>query len=187
MLTTRRMGTFFLVLALALGGQSVLLAGTPERTPTPFPKLLGGFGRPRETPLPAPTAGPYDARLLEGAPLPDGAPLSFDTKGYDWSVYAAEMIKRIKLHWDVPELARLGWKASLTIRFYILADGRVGSAKIIRYSGIPPFDNAALQAILKSSPFRPLPEELHEQREGVTVTFLYNMSVGESKGGAPRR
>ena len=109
----------------------------------------------------------------------DSGPLSFDTKWYDWGAYAAEMIRRIKLHWDVPELARLGWKGSLTVRFYILADGRVADAKIIRYSGIPPFDNAAIQAILKSSPFRPLPDELHEDREGVTVTFLYNMRIDE--------
>lgn len=109
----------------------------------------------------------------------DSGPLSFDTKWYDWGAYAAEMIRRIKLHWDVPELARLGWKGSLTIRFYILADGGVADAKILRYSGIPPFDNAALQAILKSSPFRPLPQELHEEREGVTVTFLYNMRIDE--------
>jgi TonB family protein len=85
------------------------------------------------------------------------------------------MVRRIKLHWDIPELARLGWKGSLTVRFYIMADGTVADPKIIRVSGIPPFDNAAFQAIVKSSPFRPLPEVLHEEREGVTVTFFYNM------------
>ncbi|HWZ85903.1 MAG TPA: energy transducer TonB, partial [Thermoanaerobaculia bacterium] len=89
------------------------------------------------------------------------------------------------LHWDVPELARLGWKGSLTVRFYILADGRVADAKIIRFSGIPPFDNAALQAIVKSSPFRPLPEDLHEEREGITIVFFYNMRP-ESEEGKPQ-
>ncbi len=123
------------------------------------------------------------------APNPDGGfvdsgPISFDTKWYDWGAYAAEMVRRIKLHWDVPELARLGWKGSLTVRFYILADGRVEAAQIIRYSGIPPFDNAALQAILRSSPFRPLPEALHEDREGVTVTFFYNMRPESEEGRA---
>jgi TonB family protein len=113
-------------------------------------------------------------------PNPDGGfadsgPISFDTKWYDWGAYAAEMIRRIKLHWEIPELARLGWKGSLTVRFYIMADGTVADAKIIRVSGIPPFDNAAIQAVLKSSPFRPLPDVLHEEREGVTVTFFYNM------------
>lgn len=117
-----------------------------------------------------------------GAPPPnpdggfvDSGPISFDTKWYDWGAYAAEMIRRIKLHWDIPELARLGWKGSLTVRFYIMADGTVADPKIIRVSGIPPFDNAAFQAIVKSSPFRPLPDILHEEREGVTVTFFYNM------------
>ena len=117
-----------------------------------------------------------------GAPPPnpdggfvDSGPISFDTKWYDWGAYAAEMVRRIKLHWEIPELARLGWKGSLTVRFYIMADGTVADPKILRVSGIPPFDNAAFQAIVKSSPFRPLPEVLHEEREGVTVTFFYNM------------
>ncbi len=120
------------------------------------------------------------------APNPDGGyvdsgPLSFDTTWYDWGAYAAEMIRRIKLHWDVPELARLGWKGSLTVRFYIRADGTVEDAKILRMSGVPPFDNAAFQAIIKSSPFRPLPAELHEEREGVTITFFYNMRVEQDE------
>lgn len=109
----------------------------------------------------------------------DSGPISFDTTWYDWGPYAAEMVRRIKLHWDVPELARLGWKGKLTVRFFILADGTVADAKIIRGSGIPPFDYAAFQAIVKSSPFRPLPADLHSQREGVTVTFFYNLRPEE--------
>jgi TonB family protein len=105
----------------------------------------------------------------------DSGPLSFDTTWYDWGPYAEEMVRRIKLHWEIPELARLGWKGKLTIRFFILADGRVVDATIVRQSGIPPFDFAALQAILKSSPFRPLPSDLGSSREGVTVTFFYNL------------
>ncbi|MEP6994205.1 MAG: energy transducer TonB [Acidobacteriota bacterium] len=111
----------------------------------------------------------------------DSGPVSFDSSWYDWGPYAAEMIRRIKLHWDVPELARLGWKGSLTVRFFILADGRVADAKILRGSGIPPFDFAAFQAIVKSSPFRPLPADLGSTREGVTVTFFYNMRPEEQE------
>ena len=115
-----------------------------------------------------------------GFPNPDGGfvdsgPLSFDTTWYDWGPYAAEMVRRIRMNWEIPELARLGWKGKLTIRFFILADGTVADATIIRRSGVPPFDFAALQAILKSSPFRPLPSDLQSQREGVTVTFFYNI------------
>ncbi len=119
-----------------------------------------------------------------GTPNPEGGfvdsgPLSFDTTWYDWGPYAEEMVRRIKLHWDIPELARLGWKGKLTIRFFILADGRVEGATILSRSGVPPFDFAALQAILKSSPFRPLPEDLGSHREGVTVTFFYNIRPSE--------
>jgi TonB family protein len=121
----------------------------------------------------------------------DSGPVSFDTTWYDWGPYAAEMIRRIKLHWDVPELARLGWKGSLTVRYFILADGTVADAKIIRASGIPPFDFAAFQAIIKSSPFRPLPADLNSKREGVTVTFFYNMrpeaeEAEEAKAAKPK-
>jgi len=109
----------------------------------------------------------------------DSGPISFDSSWYDWGPYAAEMVRRIKLHWDVPELARLGFKGKLTVRFYILADGTVADAKIIRGSGTPPFDHAAFQAIVTSSPFRPLPADLHSEREGVTVTFFYNLRPEE--------
>ena len=117
----------------------------------------------------------------------DSGPLSFDTTWYDWGPYADEMVRRIKLHWEIPELARLGWKGKLTIRFYILADGRVADATIVRRSGIPPFDFAALQAILKSSPFRPLPADLNEAREGVTVTFFYNLRPEKEGQSEPTR
>ena len=69
-------------------------------------------------------------------------------------------------------------EGKLTIRFFILADGRVEGATIIRGSGVPPFDFAALQAILKSSPFKSLPKDLGSAREGVTVTFYYNIRPG---------
>ena len=122
------------------------------------------------------------ARGEQGAGFPnpeggfvDSGPISFDTTWYDWGPYAEEMVRRIKLHWEIPELARLGWKGKLTIRFFIRGDGRVEGARILSVSGVPPFDNAALQAILTSSPFRPLPKDLGSDREGVTVTFFYNI------------
>ena len=121
-----------------------------------------------------------------GAPNPnesggfvDSGPISFDTQWYDWGDYAEEMIRRIKLHWQVPELARMGVKGKLSIRFYIRADGAVEGEKILRDSTIPPYDHAAFQAIATSSPFRPLPKDLHEDREGVTITFFYNIRPGE--------
>ena len=127
-----------------------------------------------------------------GFPNPEGGfvdsgPISFDTKWYDWGPYAAEMVRRIKLHWEIPELARFGWKGKLTIRFFIRGDGSVEGATILSRSGIPPFDFAALQAIVKSNPFRPLPHDLGSDREGVTVTFFYNIRPGKDGEGEGSR
>ena len=93
----------------------------------------------------------------------------------DWGNYAAEMIRKIKRNWDVPALARYGVKGRLTIRFFIMKDGHVEGERILSGSGTPPFDNAAFQAIARSSAFRPLPDDLGHDREGVTVTFFYNL------------
>jgi len=119
---------------------------------------------------------------LGGAPRPndsggfvDYGPISFDTQWYDWGDYAEEMLRKIKIHWyeHIPKLAELGPDGKLTIRFYIRADGSVEGESIVKSSTIPPYDHAAFLGISEASPFRPLPRDLHEDREGVTITFLY--------------
>jgi TonB family protein len=119
---------------------------------------------------------------LGGAPRPndsggfvDYGPISFDTQWYDWGDYAEEMLRKIKIHWyeHIPRLAELGPDGKLTIRFYIRADGSVEGENVIKSSTIPPYDHAAFLGVSEASPFRPLPKDLHEDREGVTITFLY--------------
>lgn len=105
----------------------------------------------------------------------DSGPLSFDTKGYDWGAYAAEMIRKIKRNWEIPKLAHYGMKGRLVVRFYLMRDGRVEGLRLLVSSGIPPYDNASMQAIRSSNPFRPLPADFPNPREGVTITFLYNI------------
>lgn len=101
--------------------------------------------------------------------------LSFDTKWFDWGPYGAEMVRRIRRAWRIPDLARVGMKGIVVIRFYILADGRIEDERILRSSGVPPFDNAAFHAIADAAPFPPLPGALGSAREGVTVAFHYNI------------
>ena len=114
-------------------------------------------------------------RANEGGGFVDYGPISFDTQWYDWGDYAEEMLRKIKIHWyeHIPKLAELGPDGKLSIRFYIRADGSVEGESIIRTSNIPPYDHAAFLGISEASPFRPLPKELNESREGVTITFLY--------------
>lgn len=105
----------------------------------------------------------------------DLGPLSFDTEWYDWGPYAREMLRRIRYHWAIPEIARWGVPGVVRIRFYIERDGRVTGLTIEAVSGHPSMDFAARDAILNASPLPPLPVDLTGvDREGVTITFYYN-------------
>ena len=110
----------------------------------------------------------------------DLGPLSFDTEWYDWGPYAAEMLRRIRYHWDIPEIAQLGVPGVVRVHFFIERDGRVTGLEIQRESGRPPMDFAARDAILNASPLPPLPDDLGGVfHEGVTITFYYNTPVPE--------
>ncbi len=110
----------------------------------------------------------------------DLGPLSFDTEWYDWGPYAAEMLRRIRYHWDIPEIAQLGVPGVVRIHFFIERDGRVTGLEIQSESGHPPLDFAARDAILNASPLPPLPADLGGVfHEGVTITFYYNTKVPE--------
>jgi TonB family protein len=128
-----------------------------------------------------------------GFPNPDGGfvdtgPLSFETSWYDWGPYAAEMVRRIKLHWKTPNDP---FKGKVTIRFAILPDGHVADVQILKESQNPAYTHAAEQAIVTSDPFRPLPKDLleslgKEHREHIIVTFFYNYRPEEiGKPGEP--
>ncbi len=110
----------------------------------------------------------------------DLGPLSFDTEWYDWGPYAAEMLRRIRYHWEIPEIAQLGVPGVVRIHFFIERDGRVTGLEVLRESGRPPMDFAARDAILNASPLPPLPDDLGGVfHEGVTITFYYNTHVPE--------
>jgi TonB family protein len=113
----------------------------------------------------------------------DVGPLTFDTEWYDWGPYAAEMLRRIRYHWSIPEVAQMGVPGVVRIHFFIERDGQVTGLEIQRESGHPPMDFAARDAILDASPLPPLPADLTGVfHEGVTITFYYNTPVPERTG-----
>jgi TonB family protein len=126
-----------------------------------------------------------------GFPNPDGGfvnnlgGVSFETSWYDWGPYAAKMLRRIKLHWKISQdLMLLAQKGIVRIRFSIMADGRVADVEQIRSSTTPPYDQAALKAIVESNPFDPLPKDLLElapgkDREHVVIDFIYYIDPAE--------
>ncbi len=144
---------------------------TPETPPAVSAPALKGL-----TPFSAPRLGVQPDR--RGGQVDLGA-LSFDTQWYDWGPYAAEMLRRIRYHWRIPELAQLGVPGVVRIRFFIEKDGRVTGLTILKDSSHPPMDFAARDAILNASPLPPLPAEVGVEREGVIITFYYNVRPPE--------
>lgn len=153
-------------------GAAAVLEPVPDtaRQPSPPRPVLQGL-----SPLRAPSTLGAIAPDRRGGQV-DLGPLSFDTQWYDWGPYAAEMLRRIRYHWRIPEIAMLGVQGVVRIHFKIERDGRVTGLEIQRESSHPPMDFAARDAILNASPLPPLPKDLTGvEREGVTITFFYNV------------
>jgi TonB family protein len=116
--------------------------------------------------------------------------VSFETSWYDWGPYAAEMLRRIKLHWKISrDLILLQQRGTVQVAFSIMADGSVTDVKILRPSTIPPYTHAAMKAILESDPFRPLPKDLlklvpGKDRERIVIHFIYFPTPEELDGRA---
>ena len=114
--------------------------------------------------------------------------VSFETSWYDWGPYAAEMLRRIKLHWRIArDLLILQQNGTTQIAFSIMNDGSVADVRIQRPSTIPPYTHAAMQAILESDPFRPLPKDLlrlvpGKDRERIVINFIYFPTEEELNG-----
>jgi len=114
--------------------------------------------------------------------------VSFETSWYDWGPYAAEMLRRIKLHWKISrDLLILQQRGTVRISFSIMADGSVTDVKVVRPSTIPPYTHAAAKAIVDSDPFRPLPKDLLQlvpgkDRERIVIHFIYFPTPEEMDG-----
>lgn len=156
------------------GGDDGLVLRLPKETKSGGSGALKGLSA-----LGGPGSGRLSIPERRGGQV-DLGPLSFDTQWYDWGPYAREMLRRIRYHWIIPEIARLGVAGVTRIHFFIERNGDVSGTEIQWESGHPSMDFAARDAILNASPLPPLPEDLTGvDREGVTITFYYNTKPPE--------
>lgn len=159
------------------GEDAVIQVDRPGQEAQPARPLLKGLG-----PLGAAGSSMGSVPNRRGGQV-DLGPLSFDTEWYDWGPYAAEMLRRIRYHWQIPEIAMLGVPGIVRIHFFIERDGRVTGLEILKESGHPSLDFAARDAVLDASPLPPLPPDLTGvPREGVTIAFYYNSKVPDQSG-----
>jgi protein TonB len=97
----------------------------------------------------------------------------FDTKGFPLGEYANLIIERIKGKWFIPSNLRNA-QGHTTVVFFIDRDGRFTDARIVMSSGSNSLDLAALNAVMSSNPFPPLPKGFPGERVGAKFIFSYN-------------
>lgn len=118
-------------------------------------------------------SNPNASRLNSGA-------LSFDTAAWDLGPYARQVQEKVESNWRIPGaqevLRQKGWVA---IRFTIQKNGAITDLALERPSGIPSYDQAALNALISSNPLPPLPSEVTAPSLGALFRFFYNLPPEE--------
>ena len=103
---------------------------------------------------------------------PNGAPGIDAIKEPDFGPYMRELQRRIKMNWDPPKGNE---SKRVVLLFKISKDGRLLSVGIHKSSGLPAADNAAINAVKLTAPFRPLPPEFRGNSVDIQFTFDYNV------------
>lgn len=91
------------------------------------------------------------------------------TSEFKFPPYLLIVRDKVERNWSPPP----GVKGTrVKVMFKVLRMGRVGEAKLVESSGNFYFDQAAMRAILASSPFPPLPEGFFKEYETFSVDLM---------------
>ncbi len=97
----------------------------------------------------------------------------FDTQGFPMKEYVDLIIARIEGKWFIPSNLRNS-QGHTTVVFFIDREGRFTNARIVMSSGSSSLDLAALNAVIESNPFPPLPKGFPGDHVGAKFVFSYN-------------
>ncbi len=103
---------------------------------------------------------------------PNGRPGIDTIREPDFGPYMRELQRRIKMNWDPPKGNE---SKRVILLFKIAKDGRLLSCSVYKSSGLKSADDAALNAVKLTAPFKPLPAEYKGQSIDIQFTFDYNV------------
>ena len=155
----------------AVSGGSSSGSGTKKYAPTPSLSTYGGgSGSSRGSGASKGTGG------YAGNPGGGGGRPGIDAiKEPDFGPYMRELQRRIKYNWHPPKGNE---SRKVILLFKIAKNGQLLSCKVFRSSGLPAADQAALNAVKVTAPFRPLPAEYKGTNIDIQFTFDYNVFGG---------
>ncbi len=104
------------------------------------------------------------------------ATIEIGTESIKYVSYMKLLKDKIQNVWVYPEQARLkNQQGTLLVKFGINKNGTLAYVNVIRSSGYPILDEAAVKAIKEASPFNPLPERFGIDRLNIYATFTYEL------------
>jgi len=106
------------------------------------------------------------------------ATISIGTQSIKYASYLEHIKNKIENVWTYPtEAARTGQQGTLLVLFSINKNGDLIRLKLVRSSGYPLLDKAALQAVRDASPFPPLPKRFNLDILNIYATFEYDLGL----------
>ena len=145
--------------------------GMPELHQKPKP-AAPTHEKPQAAPAEPPAGQPASAIApaksggkAEGAAAA-GVAVGTTSQEFKFPPYLVIVRDKIEQNWNPPPSAKA---VKVNVQFKILRSGRVGETKLEKSSGNFYFDQAAMRAILLSSPFPPLPDGFYKEYEVFSV------------------
>lgn len=152
-------------------------AGSP---PAPVTPSVEKEKRPSPARPKPPTPEGKTVKKESPSPTSSGAPknvnhagLRLDVASFPFPDYLYALKDRIEKNWHIPYTGTFSGSERTTVFFQILRNGRIAKAFVEARSGVVAFDQAALDAVLRSVPFPPLPEKFPDDYLGVHFVFEY--------------
>ncbi len=144
-------------------------AGTKRYAPTPSLSTYSGSG----TGSSRGSGGSRGTGGYAGNPGGGGGRPGIDAiKEPDFGPYMRELQRRIKYNWHPPKGNE---SRKVVLLFKIAKNGQLLSCRVYRSSGLPSADQAALNAVKMTAPFRPLPADYKGTNIDIQFTFDYNV------------
>jgi TonB family protein len=102
-----------------------------------------------------------------------------DTRGVDFGPWLRLIYFRVKDNWHavIPELIRSGTQAKVVVIFDIRKNGRIENLQVVRSSGLPPYDRAAVSSLKLSEPFPNFPISFSGDRITLQFSYFYNIKL----------
>ena len=155
------------------GGSGGPVSGSGSGSYTPAPSLAPtGGGSSSGQKLARGGGGGTGGVGNPGPGNPNGAPGIDTIREPDFGPYMRELQRRIKMNWDPPKGNE---SKRVVLLFKIAKDGRLLSCSVYKSSGLKSADDAALNAVKLTAPFKPLPAEYKGASIDIQFTFDYNV------------